>query len=639
MLDGIRKASKNWLGRAVLTVIMGILVLSFAIWGVGDMLRVTGNTYVAKVGKTEISGEAFRNAYNTSLEQVSQQVRRRITNEEARAFGLDRQVLSRLVGEAALDQRSKAMGLNLTDEDVVRAVMAEPSLRGANGQFDRQKFYEILRQNGSSEASFFAEQKRSMLRRQFATATMGDIAPPLAMVEAAYRYAAEQRVTKYFILPAAKAGEIAPPDETTLKAFYEARKADFRAPEYRKLNVLAALPRELGIDLTVTDADLRRVYDRGLASGQYGAPAKRQVFQILFPNDADAVAAALRISTGAKFEDIMAERNIKQADADLGLKTQREFADPKIGEAAFATAEGAVSQPVKTNFGTALLKVVKVDPGTQVPFEQAKASLGPAALTEKLRSDPKIQSRLDEIQKKVEEAKIAGKSLAEAAPGAGLTVRTIDAIDSAGLDKAGARIDLPGGDETVKLVFQSDIGLDNEAVRLREGGLLWFEIANVEGARDRGYDEIKPQLLAAWKTDEIGKRLAARAAEYVKRIDAGEDIAAIAKDAGEEVAEATVNRNNGQALGATGAAQAFAVAVGKGAQATVNKGDRVVLKVVESKLTPLDPASGVGLQYSRQIGNQLSEDLLAQYVQRLQTELGATIDAKVLQNALGGGGS
>ena len=528
------------------------------------------------------------------------------------------------------------MGLNLADEDVVRSVMAEPSLRGANGQFDRAKFYDILRQNGTNEAGFFAEQKRSMLRREFASAIAGDVVPPQALVDAAYRFAAEQRVVKYFILPVAKAGEIAPPDETTLKAFYEARKADFRAPEYRKLNMLAALPKELGIDLTVTDADLRRVYDRGLASGQFGTPAKRQVLQILFPSDADAIAAALRIEGGVKFEDIMAERKIKEADADLGLKTQREYADPKIGEAAFATGEGRVAAPVKTSFGTALIKVIKIDPGTQVPFDTAKANLGPAALAEKLRSDPRIQSRLDDIQKKVEDAKIAGKSLAEAAPGAGLTLRTIEAIDKSGLDKAGEKVELPGGEETVKAVFQSDIGLDNEAIRLREGGLLWFEIANVEAARDRSYDEIKPQLLAAWKADEAGKRLSAKAADYVKRLDAGEDIATVAKDAGDEAAEVTINRNAGQALGATGAAQAFAVAVGKAAQAAVNQGDRVVLRVAESKLTPLDPTSGVGLQYSRQIGNQFSEDLLAQYVQRLQSELGTSIDAKVLQNALGG---
>ena len=60
MLDGIRKAANNWLGRAVLILIMGVLILSFAIWGIGDMLRVQGNTAVATVGGVEISSEQVR---------------------------------------------------------------------------------------------------------------------------------------------------------------------------------------------------------------------------------------------------------------------------------------------------------------------------------------------------------------------------------------------------------------------------------------------------------------------------------------------------------------------------------------------------------------------------------------------------
>lgn len=639
MLDGIRKASKNWLGRAVLTVIMSILVLSFAVWGIGDMLRVTGGTSVARVGSVDIQGETFRTAYNASLEDVSQRLRRRLTNEEARAFGLDRQVLSRLISESALDQETRRLGLNLTDADVVRQVMAEPSLRGANGQFDRAKFYELLRQNQSTEASFFADQKRSMLRRELSLALAGDVAPPQALVDATYRYVSEQRVIKYFVLPSSSVGVIAAPDEATLKAFYDARKIDFRAPEYRKVNVLAALPKELGIDLTVTDADLRRVYDRGLASGVFGTPAKRQVQQILYPSDSDAVAAALKLRSGVTFDTLMADRKIKPEDADLGLKTQREYADPAIGKAAFETAEGAVSAPVKTSFGTALIRVIKVDPGTQVPFETAKAGLGEQALAEKLRSDPKIQARLDDIQKKIEDAKIAGKSLAEASASAGLTIRTIDAIDSAGTDKAGVKIALPGGDDTVKAIFQSDIGLDNEAIRLKEGGLLWFDIAGTEPARDRAYDEIKPQLLARWKVEEAGKLLAAKAADYVKRLDAGEDIDAVAKAAGVPVADLTINRNSGGAVGATGAAQAFAVTVGKAATSSLNEADRVVLKVLESKLTPLDPASGVGLQMAKQLGGQFSEDLMAEYIKKLQSTLGTTINQKALQTALGSSGN
>src|SRR6476469_5667214 len=94
MMEGLRKAGQSWLGRIVVTIMYGFLILSFAIWGIGDMLRQTGRQVVAKVGSTEISAVAFRDAYQTELQSLSRRARRPITNEEARAYGLDRQVLN-----------------------------------------------------------------------------------------------------------------------------------------------------------------------------------------------------------------------------------------------------------------------------------------------------------------------------------------------------------------------------------------------------------------------------------------------------------------------------------------------------------------------------------------------------------------
>lgn len=640
MLDGIRKAANNWLGRLVLMMIMGVLILSFAIWGIGDMLRAGGSTSVASVGGAEIGAEQLRRSYTSALEDLSQRARRRITTEEAKAYGLDRQVLARLVSEAALDQRAKKLGLNLSDEDVVRMTMAEPGFKGANGQFDRARFYDVLRQNSLTEAGFFAEQRRSMLRRQIAAGVGGEAPPPQVLIDAAYRYLSEERSVKHFTLAPASIGDAPVPTDAALKEFHESHKNDFRAPEYRKVVVLSALPTELGLDLTVTDADLRRVYDRGLAAGQFGTPAKRQVKQVLFPNEGDAVAAALKLGAGLTFEALLAERNIKPEDADLGLKAKREFADPAVANVAFETPEGQISRPVKTGFGYALLRVEKIDPGTEVPFETAKAGLGETAKADKLRSDPRIQAKLDDVQKKIDEAKIAGKSLAEAAPLAGLATRTVESIDATGKSKTGTIVELAGGDETLKAIFQSDIGLDNEALRLKQGGLVWFEIAGVEAARDRPFDEVKAEVLMAFKADDAAKRLAAKAADLVKRLDAGEDIAVIAKEFNTEAKDAKANRQNASELGQTATAQVFSVAVGKAASAALpGSAGRVVLKVVESKVSPLDPASGVGLQYRKQIGEQVNEDLVTQYIQRVQSEIGTTINQKAFQSAIGGNGS
>ena len=146
-------------------------------------------------------------------------------------------------------------------------------------------------------------------------------------------------------------------------------------------------------------------------------------------------------------------------------------------------------------------------------------------------------------------------------------------------------------------------------------------------------------MLLKWRADETTRRLAAKAADLVKRLDAGEDIALVAKDAAAEVKAVKVTRQNGGDLGQTAAAQAFAVAVGKaGSAALPGDAGRGVFKVLDAKVTPLDPASGIGLQFKKQLGEQLSEDLVTQYIQRVQTELGASINQKAFAAAIGGNG-
>ena len=92
MLRGMRKASSNWLGRAVMGVVLGLIAVSFAIWGIGDIFRGFGRSTVAKVGSTEITIDQFRQIYNERLQQLGRQLGRQLTMDQARAIGIDRQV-------------------------------------------------------------------------------------------------------------------------------------------------------------------------------------------------------------------------------------------------------------------------------------------------------------------------------------------------------------------------------------------------------------------------------------------------------------------------------------------------------------------------------------------------------------------
>src|ERR1700710_148780 len=135
MLRGMRKASSNWLGKAIMSVVMGVLIISFGVWGIADIFKGFGQSTLATIGRTEISTEQFRQLYTDRLQQIGRQFGRPLTMDQARAFGLDRQVLQQVIAEAALDDKARRMGLGMSDAEAMRMIYADPNFKGVTGNF------------------------------------------------------------------------------------------------------------------------------------------------------------------------------------------------------------------------------------------------------------------------------------------------------------------------------------------------------------------------------------------------------------------------------------------------------------------------------------------------------------------------
>ena len=133
MLRGLHKASSTWLGKALMATVMGFLVISFAIWGIGDMFRGFTRNEVATIGGTEISIEQFRQYYSERLQQLGRQIGRPITPDDARARGLDRQLLGQLIAETTIDEQAKRLRLGASDADIAQRIANDPSFRGPSG--------------------------------------------------------------------------------------------------------------------------------------------------------------------------------------------------------------------------------------------------------------------------------------------------------------------------------------------------------------------------------------------------------------------------------------------------------------------------------------------------------------------------
>ncbi len=343
-----------------MSVVMGVLILSFAVWGIADIFKGFGQSTLAKIGKTEISTEQFRQIYTDKLQQFGRQFGRPLTQEQARAFGLDRQVLQQTIAEAALDEEARRMGLAQSDAEAMRIIYNDPNFKGLGGNFDPARFQATIRQYGYTEQRYLAEQRRVGLRRQIAGTITAGLEPPKLMIDALTRFQNEQRSVDYIKLDAAQAGTIDTPSPETLAAYFDDHKTQFRAPEYRKLSFVVVSPEEIGKWSEVSDEDAKKVFEQ--SRNRIGTPEKREVQQMVFPNAEEALTARSRITSGMSFDDVAKERNAQSSDVDLGMIAKSAIIDPAIADAAFALPSGEVSQPIQGRFGVALVKVGKIEP-------------------------------------------------------------------------------------------------------------------------------------------------------------------------------------------------------------------------------------------------------------------------------------
>src|SRR5260221_8843997 len=202
MLRGMRKASSNWLGKTIMAVVMGVLIVSFGIWGIADIFRGFGQSTLATVGRTEISINEFRQIYTERLQQIGRQFGRPLTADQARAFGLDRQLLQQTIAEAALDEEARRLGLGQSEAETMRMVVNDPNFKGVGGAFDPGRFQATIRQYGFTEQRYLADQRRGVLRRPKTGTVSPPLEPPKRPIDEAHPFPKEQTPNDHLKPPA-----------------------------------------------------------------------------------------------------------------------------------------------------------------------------------------------------------------------------------------------------------------------------------------------------------------------------------------------------------------------------------------------------------------------------------------------------
>jgi len=481
-----------------------------------------------------------------------------------------------------------------------------------------------------NERMFVSDLRKSMLREFIIAALTTGLKAPKAEVKAEADFQGQTRSVDYFVLPAAAAGDIPTPSDSVLRTFFNDRKSSYRAPEYRAMVVVALEPQTLANPAEVSDADAKDAYDKFAGKDpRYGAPEKRDLQQILFPNEAEAQAAEAKIKAGASFNDIVKERKLNPEETDLGEMSKDQIIDKQEADAVFALPQGGVSGVLSSQFGPVIVRVKSIAPATVKPYaevaEDIKRQLSAA------RAGDKIQA----IHDKIEDARVSGKSLAEAAKEAGLTAETIGAVDAEGNDLSGKPVNLPDKADLLRAAFASDVGLDEAPLETSDNGFVWFSVTKIDPSHELSFEEAKPKVEAQWRADEVDKALKAKAEDLVKQLRSGASLAEVAESAGQAPKSATDVHRDDKSLPEPVVAAVFREpADGSGSAATVD--GRTVFKITADRTPPVDFADPRVKAMADQLDRAQREALIEQYVAALRNSLGVVVHANVLQSAEGG---
>jgi peptidyl-prolyl cis-trans isomerase D len=492
MLQAIRSKA----GSLVVKGLFGVLILTFGIWGIGDIFRNRpSDTTVASIGSVGIDAAVLQTALQPALERLSQNLGTQVDLRQAKQMGIVQEILGQLIDNSLLDQEAQRMQLDVSDAVVRDAITHDPMFRGPGGGFDRNAFNALLAANHMTEPQYVERVRHDVARDDILLSITAGASAPQSIINRLYQYRNEKRVAEIVVLPLAAASDVGQPSEAELSKFYDTHQDMFRAPEYRSFTLARLTPSDLAAKIQIPEEKLKSAYNQ--RQDEFVLPERRDVQQILAPSEQKAKAVEAALADGKDWAEVA--WTIARQDPqtiDLGLLKREELLQ-QLADVAFRLPLSKPSQPIKSPLGWHILRVVQIVPPTTESFAEVKAKLQ-ADLAHSQAAD-----RLYEIGNHVDDAIAGGATLDEAAAKFGLNKTIVSAIDDKGLGRDGKTVQLPAAPaEVLKLAFATDEGRTSRVTQIADGAIFVLRMDKIAPPSVRPLTEVKDKAIAAWRAEK-----------------------------------------------------------------------------------------------------------------------------------------
>ncbi len=525
MLQSMRQGAQSTAAK----IIIGLIVLSFAAFGLETLLPGGSGSSIAEVNGEEISPAALQEA-------VTQQKRRLVSilgdDIDPSLLDDDRlqpRALESLIQRILLLQRAAALSLVASESQIGEAITSIETFQ-LNGAFSVDAYKSVLANAGYTPERFRRAQAEDIVLTQLQTAISESEFTTSTEFTAAVNLLAEERDVRYLIVPEASLlVEDALSDEA-LRAYYLDNEADFFYPE-RVISEYILLD-AADFAVSVDESTVREQYEA--VKDEYQVAEQARVSHILLTQGDDETntdfsgrltSVSDRLSRGDDFADVAAELSDDLGSAGLGgeLGFTDGTAFPEEMEAAIAmlAVPGEVSEPVKTDAGTHFIRLEERIAGNAVDYDSVKAEL--RASIEDTEAERALMVAAEELKDLVFNASdLDGPAAAIEA--------TVETSEPFTLEEGTGPFDEK---KVRELAFASDVkdaGNNSDVIELSGQRFIVVRVREVKPSEIAPFEEVESQVIAEVAAAAEDEALAALADQAESMLLVGESLESVAKE-------------------------------------------------------------------------------------------------------------
>lgn len=497
-------------------IILGAIILSFALAGVGSYVTRPVQEVAAVVNGDEILAQTLENAYRNERARLESQLGEQFSQllaDPAYVAQIRRSVLEQLVEQQLIDQKIAELGLRASDDQVRNAIRALPEFQ-VDGRFDNDRYLQLLSRNNLSPEQLRDSIRQDLNRQMLLNAVVGSAFSLQSEAGLLDRLTRQQRSASLVRLPLAQFEAGAEVSEEEVQAWYQAHPERFQRPEQVKLNYVLLNANTV----SAADIDPQAIADYYAANqASYTQPEQRRVAHIMVSKgegaEARIQAIAERLAAGEDFAELAkTESDDTFTGADGGELDWMEAGtlDPAFDQAAFGLTEaGDLSGVVESEFGLHLIKLLEVRPAQTRPLAEVRD-----AIAERLAADQAGDDFYQREQRLAELAFEFPDTLDMAADELGLTVQSTDFVS------ADALPDVLQDPRLVTKAFSVELReqrMNSDLIELGDNQAAVIRVLDYRPAAVRDFDEVKAEARALALKDKAAE-LAQQAAAELEQV-------------------------------------------------------------------------------------------------------------------------